>query len=800
MIKTCGQDSQTIYYNVKHIINQLSSPNQFNEKIILIDNRETDQYLRQYTSNGSLSELYERVNQLVEDKIIDRIIELPREKVQEVNQRWFSVNSHHTHTHDNIPVTAQLFGFENISTNYILQMDSDVMIGRRNYFHSYLNDMIQVCKDNKNVVSVAFGIPHASDVKFQDYFGYENGGFVPEVRMCLIDKSKLLSLRPLPNEAGDNGLKQSWYRSLEIKQKQTEFVSIRGGNTDSYFIHPQNYRKTDANVWLTILDRVEKGILIDNQIDEPELQGSYFDWAKPKRNEDFIGIIIIEDNLSYSQFFRCFYSVMSQKNVDFGLIIIDNNSLSGFNELILNIIKTYKNISFLRNYIKQKNTANIYKSIHYFIENDESIITFLNPQDYILGDFVFDNIVNQFSNYNADVAIGKELNINEIYNHGLFDINFVNPRQNDSNVCNQLFCFKKYLFDSLSIYDIKERKVIRQNQSNFERLSNVYNWTEDLKYCSIIIPIVEMSKNPIRYDFYNYVIDSRINEKINVNEKINKLKYQQPKTTSNLITGRKRFIPNQNKIEIDITYYCNLNCYGCNRSCTQAPSKEKMSISQIENFITESIKLSKKWELINILGGEPTTHPNFIEIIESILSQYIDVYSPNTVLQITSNGLPSSKRKINELPKHKNLVLDNLSNKTSNKVEYFSPFNNAPIDNKKYKNEDFSKACWVTSYCGIGLNAFGYYACSVIGGIDRVIGKDKGIKSLAELSEIKLKNQLSEYCKYCGNFSDYEVNKGDFIPRNEKAPFNKNIISKTWKKLYTAYENETPKLIRIYEQ
>jgi hypothetical protein len=55
------------------------------------------------------------------------------------------------------------------------------------------------------------------------------------------------------------------------------------------------------------------------------------------------------------------------------------------------------------------------------------------------------------------------------------------------------------------------------------------------------------------------------------------------------------------------------------------------------------------------------------------------------------------------------LFIDYNSFKTNNKIEYFSPFNDAPIDDEKFKDADYTKACWVTSYCGIGLNKFGYY-------------------------------------------------------------------------------------------
>jgi hypothetical protein len=319
-----------------------------------------------------------------------------------------------------------------------------------------------------------------------------------------------------------------------------------------------------------------------------------------------------------------------------------------------------------------------------------------------------------------------------------------------------------------------------------------------------MIPIIEMSKNPQIVDRFNYFHDRTTNNSLRLRIKkdaiISKILAKQPKTQNDIVKSRKTFVPNQNKIEIDITYQCDLKCIGCNRSCTQAPSNEMISINQIHNFVTESIKLNKQWKLINILGGEPSTHPVFTEIVKMILFQYIDKYSPTTILQITSNGLPSAQLKLKELPIHKNLVIDKLSFKTRNKIEYFSPFNDAPIDNPKFENADYSKGCWVTAYCGIGLNSFGFYACSVIGGIDRVVGKNFGIKSLAEIDSKKLTNQLSEFCKYCGNYADYEINKGDFIPRCEKAPYNKNIISKTWQSIYESFQENNPILTRVYEE
>ena len=229
-----------------------------------------------------------------------------------------------------------------------------------------------------------------------------------------------------------------------------------------------------------------------------------------------------------------------------------------------------------------------------------------------------------------------------------------------------------------------------------------------------------------------------------------------------------------------------MKCIACNRSCSQVPTKEKMDFSDIENFVSESIDLGKKWELINILGGEPTLHPDFEKIIKHISEKYIFHYSPNTLLQIVSNGFSVETRTILEkTKKYSNVFIDHNSFKINNRIEYFSPFNDAPTDDENFKNADYSKACWVTSYCGIGLNKFGYYGCSICGGIDRIANENRcGIKHLKDISIKEFLEHFKKFCCLCGNFKDYDVNHGNFIPRCEKAPLKNNIVSKSWERLY----------------
>ncbi|WP_298366421.1 glycosyltransferase [uncultured Lutibacter sp.] len=777
LIKTCPQDVQTVEENIKHIVKQLISPNPFYEIVVLIDPRENN-FLREYYSKGSVQLLIDKIQKLHLNNVIDRYIVFDNEQSLSINKQWFDLSCKRSHTSKNAPVSPQLWAFNQCKGDFILQMDVDVMIGRKNYKHSFLKDMLNEFYKNKEVLSVGFNILNKES---NDYFGFKNGGFVPEVRMGLLHKKRINSLLPLPNSIDDNGnLEFTWHRSLLKKQKESKKCSIRGGNHESFYIHPQNYRKNKPYAWMFILDRVEQNKVPEIQYGAFDCEGSLYDWSIPKRNEKLV-VVSCFRNVSYNRFLRMWYSLMSQSYNDFGLILLDDNSDNGLPYLIDSLIKPYKErITFIKKRTKSTRLENVYRSIHYYMDNPESIIVMLDGDDALIGNETLQNLIYKYDNYNADVVVGRFHQTYRLQPHYRYPVDFNNPRKKGGNVWQHLKTFKKYLFDSIPLthfkYEDKEKKLYQNN------------WFETCDDFALMVPIVEMSKQPLQLNEVNYFYERDYDKKDEdrdlkescIAEILNK------PSLSPVIAfkGRKTFEPNQNKIEIDITYDCNLKCIGCNRSCTQAPTTESVSVLDIEKFINDSISLNKKWELINVLGGEPTLHPNFEKIIELIHENYIEKFSPNTILQVVSNGVEAKSRDLCEKVKSfKNVRIDYGSFKESKNVEYFSPFNDAPFDDEDYDNSDYDKGCWVTSYCGIGLNKRGYYACSIIGGIDRLKEGKNAISSLSEVSKEDLKNQLEEFCKYCGNFKAYNQNAGDFIPRIEKEPF-KNIVTKYWKDIY----------------
>lgn len=231
-------------------------------------------------------------------------------------------------------------------------------------------------------------------------------------------------------------------------------------------------------------------------------------------------------------------------------------------------------------------------------------------------------------------------------------------------------------------------------------------------------------------------------------------------------------------IAIDITYVCNLKCNNCVRSCKQAPTSERMNVKQIERFMKESIDANVKWEKIRLMGGEPTLHPDLLEIIRLLLN-YKKEFSPDTAIEIVTNGYGRTVNNVlSRLPKD---VEVSNSAKDSPVQENFLAFNIAPRDLTYYRFADYSVGCRGMTVSGMGLNPYGYYTCAVSGGIDRIFGFDVGRKRLPSPDD-SMKDQREILCQYCGRFRGM----GGWIKEETMSP--------AWEKVYGRYRAKKPTL------
>jgi hypothetical protein len=252
--------------------------------------------------------------------------------------------------------------------------------------------------------------------------------------------------------------------------------------------------------------------------------------------------------------------------------------------------------------------------------------------------------------------------------------------------------------------------------------------------------------------------------------------------------------PSHNRILIDITFACNLGCVDCNRSLgrNQAPSAEQMTPDQIRRFIAESLAQRRRWEGIQIEGGEPTLHPQLEEIVD-ILDEYRRKHLASAWIQLNTNGLANSGSNVlSRLPAG---IAVYSSDKKGPLQELHCAFNVAPVDLPEYEGIDYSQGCFQPAQFGLGLNRYGYYPHPACGCIDRVFGFNIGRKSLPPVQD-NLRDQFSRLCGYCGCFRIFS--------RRARADYNLRLspeesalrgqVSASWREAYRRYREMQPSL------
>jgi len=234
----------------------------------------------------------------------------------------------------------------------------------------------------------------------------------------------------------------------------------------------------------------------------------------------------------------------------------------------------------------------------------------------------------------------------------------------------------------------------------------------------------------------------------------------------------KPFQPSRCFVEIDITYDCNLQCINCNRSCSQAPSTLEMPVTTVEDFIDRSVDRKIPWQRIRILGGEPTLHSRFFDIVDRLID-YRQAHNPSVRLVV---GTHYHGRRVRRILEQLPPSIAIKSTRKRSPTNLFRPFNVAPVDTPFNRFSDYSCGCRIIEECGLGLTPYGYYMCAIAGGIDRIFGRQLGRPDLPDRSD-DFADQMAAFCPLCGHFGF-------------QWPTRKPKQSNTWRRAYAALESQ----------
>lgn len=446
VIKASALEADALEAQVEHLIQQLETPRVFIERILAIDSR-TDGFVRQYGS-PDLGKTLEAADRLKARGLIDQIILAPRDGSSEaegINRRWFGQGSSWTHTKSGAPLVSPLGAFDSCRGDYILQVDSDLLIRREDPMHDFVGEAIAAMRSSPAAITVSLNILNKEDQAFVAN-DPEGRPYRVECRGCIFDRARLMASRPFLNRPADDGkLELAWHRSMDQACLAGHAVSLRGGGRQTGFIHPQNSFKRSGREWNLVMAAIEQGALFNGQVGKVDLVGSSLEWLPPPRPEGFI-YVVTGRNVPYGKMLRCYESMRRQTGHAWGAVVIDDGSDEHSREACRRVFAQAPNITLLQPRRRRGQLANTITAIRNLCADPEAVIITLDMDDALIGTEVLKELANAHGS-GADLTVGSMVRTDKSADYPANFTDLVSSR--GGNVWQHLRSFRKRLFDGI---------------------------------------------------------------------------------------------------------------------------------------------------------------------------------------------------------------------------------------------------------------------------------------------------------------------------------------------------------------
>ncbi len=228
---------------------------------------------------------------------------------------------------------------------------------------------------------------------------------------------------------------------------------------------------------------------------------------------------------------------------------------------------------------------------------------------------------------------------------------------------------------------------------------------------------------------------------------------------------------NKKIVELDITSKCNLTCPNCVRFSNFTSTWVSFGMEEVEKFIKENKRYGKTLT-VKVIGGEPLVHPNVNDILIKLNEHFHMMIATNGIMEFWEPPFP--------------MVIEN-SAKEKGVLPDFHATCDAPIDDAKYDEEDFSFGCDTANTCENVYTIDGFYPCTIAGSIDRMLrlpgGPREGMDGLGveHLNECmtgtnttKVFNTLCGMCGFYKKMGFHEAKNTQMVRTHEQ------VFSKSW--------------------
>jgi 2-polyprenyl-3-methyl-5-hydroxy-6-metoxy-1,4-benzoquinol methylase len=501
LILACSMDHSIIEKQVKHVVKQLGGRERF-EKVTVVTDDSVTGFVRPW-DEPDIDEYKAGLERLIQEEIITQVLWAPKNEddIQKLNERWYGMSVPINKAVNGQPVHTSLWGLEQSSSTYVLQIDVDIMIHRD--WSIDPTDLLIDCLIKKEAVTATLPILSESNSPPRILDGID---WRTEVRFCIFDRQKIMRLRPMKNSIEEGKWQLPWHKTMDARIEQTGGGSLRLIDGMNWFVHPQNEDKVESLDLHRVRRRIERGEVSDLQKGHVDMVS--WEDSHGIRNEGIV-VIVRGRNTPYSFIRRHIDSMQSQTDQEFGIIWIDaasdDYSQPHF-EYILDC-EFPNRVTFIWNEIPRPRCENILLATKY-IANPEAILILLDADDAFAGPEIISHVRDVFED-GVEVAVGGMLRLDKQQS---YPVDFVNPRTNrGGNVWQHLKCFRKrcieivpvemfrmddeFIHDeddwalmlpivevsnhhhqftrSMMIYTISENKMLRSHEERDERIARI---------------------------------------------------------------------------------------------------------------------------------------------------------------------------------------------------------------------------------------------------------------------------------------------------------------------------------------
>ncbi len=201
-----------------------------------------------------------------------------------------------------------------------------------------------------------------------------------------------------------------------------------------------------------------------------------------------------------------------------------------------------------------------------------------------------------------------------------------------------------------------------------------------------------------------------------------------------------------------------------------------MTLQDVIDFFTQATELNWNPDVL-IIGGEPTIHPDFEEIIR-IARQF---KGPQGLVQVWTNG--RDRDMVNKIRHMYNASVPEETFKEKSRIDFpWDDYYTSPADYGMERHK-----CWQhgSEICGVSVDSGGYMPCAVGGMLDGVLKLGLRTKRLADLFDNEKNAELTkQMCKHCGACLSQLLIGDDLVKwreyvTNQKKRFG-SFMSPTW--------------------